>query len=99
MVGGSSLHAYTDRYHHYDLCLHCIPVLVNIRLCLLFSAAEPQCNDTDVRIVGGYIPTVGRVEVCHSGTWGTVCRDENEDWTYQDATVVCRQLGHPSDCV
>ncbi len=35
----------------------------------------------------------GRLEVCYSGVWGTVC---NINWNKIDAEVVCKQLGHSS---
>lgn len=35
----------------------------------------------------------GRVEICSSNSWGTVC---DNGWGTPDARVVCRQLDYPA---
>ena len=52
-----------------------------------------DCGDGDIRLVDGSSPLEGRVEVCFSGVWGTVC---SHFWGRADAAVACRQLGYSS---
>lgn len=54
--------------------------------CFVFSAL---CEAGAVRLVGGVSPYEGRVELCGSDGWGTVCDDQ---WNSVNARVVCRQL-------
>ena len=48
------------------------------------------CNDGDVRLEGGDREYEGRIEVCYTGEWETLCDDHVDDSV---AEVVCRQLG------
>ena len=52
---------------------------------------QPLCSIGDVRLLGSTSPLEGRVEVCTSAGWGTVC---DNGWSTADGRVVCRQLGH-----
>ena len=45
----------------------------------------------DTKLVGGSSYREGRVEVFHSGAWGTVCHN---DWGMDDAQVLCRSMGY-----
>ena len=51
------------------------------------------CTNGAIRLIGGSSSREGRVEVCVSGIWGTVCEDH---WSSIDAQVVCRQAGFSS---
>ena len=45
--------------------------------------------DGDVRLVDGFNPLEGRVEICLNHAWGTIC---NNRFSNSDARVICRQL-------
>ena len=56
------------------------------------ATSSPSCTQGAIRLQGGTV-TQGRVEICNSNVWGTVC---DNSWDNTDARVACRQLGLPS---
>ena len=56
----------------------------------IYIAIAP-CNESDVRLMDGPSKASGRIELCHNGTWGTICSDF---WDNIDASILCKQLGY-----
>lgn len=57
----------------------------------LASVVLTHAVEGEIRLAGNVTGNEGRVEVYHSGTWGTVC---DNGWNLTHANVVCRQLGY-----
>jgi deleted-in-malignant-brain-tumors protein 1 len=54
-------------------------------------ATEKQCNYGELQLIGGDFPNEGRVEVCVSNHWGSIC---DSSFDSKDAKVICSQLGY-----
>ena len=49
-----------------------------------------ECEDGDLRLVGGSTSREGNLEICLNNTYGAICDDF---WDSLDARVACLQLG------
>ena len=58
-------------------------------MCMFLFAAV--CVENEIRLVGGAKDSQGRVEICKSEAWNTIC---DIQWTSQEGTVLCKQLGY-----
>lgn len=76
--------------HHIIACF--LQNALNLIVIIYYYAVSIQCNHGDVRLVNGTLPNEGRVEVCITSIWGTVC--DETGWGKEDAEVICRQLGY-----
>ena len=52
-----------------------------------------QCEDGDLKLIGGATEAEGRLEVCFNKRWGTI---DGDGWTQTDTQVACSQLGYPT---
>ena len=59
------------------------------------AATSPEfvCETGDLRL-NGSSSAEGRVEICLSNAWGTICDDS---WDDRSARVVCKQLNQPAE--
>ena len=73
--------------------MKCVDHVYTMRITQLLFI-YPVCIEGAIRLVSGTNNMEGRIEICHSNVWGTVCDDF---WNSNDAVVVCRQLGYPTD--
>ena len=71
----------------YDIQIRRITILL-----IFFQGLDTKrsnCSDGDLQLVGGVNPREGRVEVCFSQAWGSICPNS---FSGDDAAVICRQL-------
>lgn len=58
--------------------------------CIYLYFSAKISDHTPVRLIGGTVPSEGRVEVQHNGVWGTICGNK---FTRHDGDVICKMLG------
>ena len=54
-----------------------------------------KCSNGSIRLTNGGQNNEGRVEICTDGIWMTT---DTNYWNYNNAKIVCRQLGYHDTC-
>ena len=49
-----------------------------------------ECEDGDLKLVGGASESEGRLEICFSQRWTTI---DGGGWSYTDTEIACKELG------
>ena len=61
-----------------------------VKVEMTINTSTDNCEDGDVRLVDGDSSNEGRVELCLRRRWGSI---SDEEWSAEDAQVVCTQMG------
>ena len=57
-----------------------------------------NCSNWSIRLTDSETDNEGRVEICTDGIWMTIDATYYYTWSYNEAKVVCRQLGYYDQC-
>ena len=76
--------------HAQDAGVRCQPGKTISHIWVPLLLLRLGCLEGDIRLLEGSNELEGRVSMCKSNMWGTLC---STAWSWQEAQVVCRQLG------
>ena len=65
--------------------LHLCVIVINST-----TSYTAECEDGDIKLVGGASEVEGRLEICFNKRWTTI---DGDGWTHTDTEVACRELG------
>ena len=57
-----------------------------------------NCSNWSIRLTDSETDNEGRVEICTDGIWMTIATTYYT-WSFNEAKVVCKQLGHYDQCM
>ena len=65
---------------------------IELSICFIscFVKISLTAKEGDIRLNGGAVNSIGRVEIFHADQWGAICHG---DTLRKEDTVACRQLG------